>query len=394
MKLTIPCFIKGQNGEVEQLMFKFGNARRRAYSMKQKGVDRLVILRELRKETGLLTRYVWTAYDLIRPLPPHVTFGGIELQRLRENGKISKEKYHQRRNNLLACLGQAWFKGNQCLRLERDKLRVTVAPHNWIHLPILIPQRYEGYRKYLDGSRAYMVLLRRRDDGSGYDVGITIEVDEPKTPEPNRIMALDINAGHIDFAVVEKQGLKPVTIGKVNCHELLSCKRGKNKLVVHKTVNKVRSIAKHYGAEVVAGKLHTHSIKSRKIQRMSQFKLRQVLRYKLPLNGVDFKERSEAYTSKVGRVLSTPMGLDVHKASAYAFAIKVTDYPTFMFLRGALSNEGDGILRQRLSAGSGLTALHQLGLVHDEGSTPEATPQFMGWGGGNPFRTTILQTGV
>lgn len=394
MKLTIPCFIRGKNEDVERLMLKFGNARRRAYSMKQKGVDGLKIRRELREETGLASRYIWTAYSMIRPLPPHVTFGGIELQRLREKGKISKEEYHQRRNNLLACMGDISKKGNLCLRLEKDKLRLTVSQHSWIYLPILIPQRYEGYNKYLDGSRAYMVLLRRRDDNGGYDVRITIEVDEPETQDPKRVMALDINAGHIDFAVVEKQNLKPVAIGKVNCHELLSCRRGKNKLVVHKTVNKVKNIAKHYGAEVVAGKLHTHAIKGRKIQRMSQFKLRQTFRYKLPLNGVRFDECSEAYTSKVGKVLSKPMGLDIHKASAYSFAVKIIDYQTFTFLRSVLSNEGGGSLRQRLSEGSGLTALHQLGLVHDEGLTPEATPCFMGQGGGEPFNTNILQVKV
>lgn len=398
-KLTIPAFSRGPNGEIEELMYKFGNCRRRAYSMKQKEMNRLEIIRTLKKETGLLTRYVWTAYDMIKPLPPHVTFGGIGLQRLREKGKISRKEYHRRRNNILVCLGQAWFKGNQCLRVEGDELRVTVAPHSWIRLPLLIPQRYENFRKYLDGSRPYMVLIRRRDNGSNYDVRIIIDVDEPEIPEPKRVMALDINAGHIDFAVVEKQDLKPVAIGKVNCHELLSCKKGKNKLVVHKTVNKIRNIAKHYGAEAVAGKLKTLAVKghrysNRKIHRMSQFRLRQVLRYKLPLNGVRFQERSEAYTSKVGKVLSKPMGLDIHKASAYAFAVKVVNYPKFTFLRSVLPNEGDGSPRQRLSGGSGLTALHQPnGLVHNEAKA-EATPQYMVGVGVEPFTCHVLQVNV
>lgn len=138
-----------------------------------------------------------------------------------------------------------------------------------------------------------------------------------------------------------------------------------------------------------------HKRSNRKVHRMSQFRLRQVMRHKLPLHGIKFRERSEAYTSKVGGgALSKPMGLDIHKASAYAFAVKVIDYPKFMLLRGVLPNEGDGSPRQRLSEGSGLTALHQLGLVHDEASA-EATPQFMGWGGGvEPFQDTILQVKI
>jgi hypothetical protein len=129
---------------------------------------------------------------------------------------------------------------------------------------------------------------------------------------------------------------------------------------------------------------------------MSQFKLRQVMRYKLPLSGVRFSERSEAQTSKVGEKLSKPLGLDIHKASAYAFAIKAIDYHTFAFLRGAPLDEGDGSLRRRLSGGSGLTAPCQANrLARDEAEEAEATPQFMGWGGGfGPFHTTVLQVEV
>jgi IS605 OrfB family transposase len=368
MKLTIPCFIRGLNDDVERLMFKFGNARRRAYSMKQKGVARPEILKQLRRETGLPSRYVSAAYDTIKGLPPHVTFGGLELQRLREKGKISREEFHLRRNNLLVCRGDRSMRGNVCLRVEGDKLRVNVGTRKWVWLSLFIPEKYRGY---LNDPKPYTVVIRRRDDNSGYDVRITVDVDEPEMPEPKRVMALDLNAGHVDFAVVEKRNLRPVAFGRINCHELLSSRKGKNQQVVHKTVNKIMNIARHYKAEVVAGKLRTVRSNSRranrKIHRMSQFKLRQVMRYKLPLNGVKFGERSEAHTSKIGEVLSRPMGLDVHKASAYAFAVKVIDHHLFTLLRGVLSNEGDGILRQWQSGGSGPTAPHQTqGLVRDE----------------------------
>lgn len=43
--VAVPGFVEGINDDVEQLMHKFGNCRRRAYVMKQKGVDRLEILK-------------------------------------------------------------------------------------------------------------------------------------------------------------------------------------------------------------------------------------------------------------------------------------------------------------------------------------------------------------
>lgn len=113
------------NERVERLMRLFGVARRRAYSMKRKGINRLEIIRRLRKETSLHTRCMWTAYEMIRHLPPHVTFGGLELQRLREKGKITREEYRRSRNAILACLGQAYFNGNQCHYIESNPFAIV-----------------------------------------------------------------------------------------------------------------------------------------------------------------------------------------------------------------------------------------------------------------------------
>ena len=351
--------------------------------MKRKGTDRLSIIRQLREDSDIPARYVSAAYDTIKALPSHVTFGGLELQRLRETGKVTREEYHRRRNRLLVCRGEASQKGNLCLRIEEDgKLRVTVAGKQWVSLPFVVPEKY---RLRLAEAPYYTVALRRRDDCSGYDVRITIPVEEPATVnEPKRVMALDINSGHVDFAVVEKANLTPVAFGRFNCSTILDAQKAEKRRRIHLLVNKVRNVAKHYGAEVVAGKLRMLHPKNRnhanrKTQGMNQYAMRQIMAYKLPMNGVRYRERSEAYTSKVGRKLSKPLGLDVHKASAYAFSVKVIDYTSFMFLRSVHANEEDGILSMRLNGGNEPTVLHQtlMGLMHNEaGLLPaEATPQ-------------------
>jgi hypothetical protein len=51
--ITVPGYVEGISDDVEQLIRRFGNCRRRAYMMKQKGIDRLEILRQLHRETGL-----------------------------------------------------------------------------------------------------------------------------------------------------------------------------------------------------------------------------------------------------------------------------------------------------------------------------------------------------
>jgi IS605 OrfB family transposase len=407
--VAVPGFVEGINGDVEQLMRKFGNCRRRAYVMNQKGEDRLEILKQLHRETGLPVRYVYTAYDTIKALPSHVTFGGLKLQRLRETGQISREEYHARRNSMLACRGDRSREGNLCLRIEDNssRLRICIGPHQWIHVPLFIPEKYrKRYQALLDGSKPYTTILRRRLDRHGYDTKIIIPIESLATPlEPKRVMALDINSGHVDFAVAEKTSLKPVVFGKVNCSELVNAGHGKKEILTQKLVNKVGNIAKHYGAEVVAGKLRTLHCKgrrrmNRKTQGMNQFRMRQVLRYKLPLRGIRYRDMSEAYTTQVGRSLSRPLGVDMHKAAAYAFSVKVIDYPSFTFLRSVHANEDDGSLSMRLNGGSELTAPRQATHLTCNDShartCEEATPNLLGKGGLKPnqFQTHILQVRV
>ena len=411
MKFTVPAFVSSTHPEVESLIFAFENARRRAYVMKEKGIDRLAILRQLNREVRIPARYVSAAYDSIKALPPHVTFGGKKAQQLRQQGKLTRAEYRLCRNRILACRGEHAQKGNLCLRLvDGHALRVNIGDKRWIKLPIQIPKKY---RPLLRSDRAYTILLKRRMDMRGYDARITVDIEEPEMKPANRVMALDINSGHVDFAVVDKASLQPVVFGKVGCHELLDANKDKKRILLHRLVNKVGRIAKHYQAELVVGKLHSNYTNhrhrfNRRIQGMNQYTMRQIMRYKLPLKGCAFTELSENNTTKLGRRLSKPVGLDVHKAAAYAFAVKATDYPRFQsllrdvtFLHEFCAYEEDGIPSMRQVGGSEHTVPHQAltRLMCNELGVPllpsEATPN-QGTGGWphRPAQTSILQVKV
>ena len=411
MKFTVPGFVSGTHPEVESLIFAFENARRRAYMMKQKGMDRLAILRQLTREIRIPARYVSAAYDTIKMLPPHVTFGGKRAQQLRQRGKLTAEEYRRCRNRILACRGEHAQKGNLCLRIvDGHVLRVNVGPAKWVKLPIQIPKKY---RPLLRNCGAYTVLLRRRLDMRGYDARITVDIEEPEVKPAKRIMALDVNSGHVDFAVVDKASLQPVVSGKVDCHELLDANKDKKRILLHRLVNKVANIAKHYQAEVVAGKLHSNYTNhrhrfNRRIQGMNQYAMRQIMAYKLPLKGCVFTELSENNTTTLGRKLSKSIGLDVHKAAAYAFAVKATDYPRFQsllrdvtFLHEFCAYEEDGIPTMRQVGGSEHTVPHQAltRLMCNELGIPlrprEATPnQGTGDWPHRPAQTSILQVKI
>jgi IS605 OrfB family transposase len=366
---------------LENLYRRFGTARRRAYMLKQHGVPKSEIERILQEELGLNSRYIKDAYHSIENLPPHVTFGGLELQRLRERGKISREEFHKRRNSLIISRGDRTKKGNLNARLVRENgrllLRINLSLNGrdgcWIYLELFIPEKYlERYGHLLDGSRPYTVVIKRREDGR-HDVKIMVEVPEGPRPETKRVMSLDVNAGHVDFAIAEKE--RVLAVGRINCHEVQHASANKTENLLRKVANKIRNIADHYGARVVYGKLNTAGFRgnrgaNRRIRRIPHRKLGRILEYKCGA-----ERRSEAFTTKVGREISPRVGLDIHKCSAAAFALKTLDFEAFKALRlplggiprGVAPDEGDGSPRCRLSAGSGPTALAQAnGLGGDE----------------------------
>jgi len=388
-KLAIPATLARidprDEARLEELYRRFDNARRRAYTLKQRGIPKAEVERILQEQLGLNSRYVKDAYHSIKDLPPHVTFGGLKLQRLRERGEISREEYRRRRDSLIVSRGDRTKKGNLNARIVRVDgklmLRINVPPgagvsERWIYPELFIPEKYlRRYGHLLDGGWPYTVTIKRREDG-GHDVRIVVEVPEEPKPEPKRVMALDVNAGHVDFAVAERE--RVVATGRINCHEVQHASSNKTDNLLHATANKIRDIARHHGARVVYGRLSTAKFRgnrgaNRRVKRIPHRKLGSILEYKCGA-----EPRSEAYTTKLGVCLSHLVGLDVHKCSAAAFALKVLDYGAFKALRsspdgiprGVASDEGDGSPRRRLSAGSGLTALHQAdGLVHDEAAS-------------------------
>jgi IS605 OrfB family transposase len=159
-----------------------------------------------------------------------------------------------------------------------------------------------------------------------------------------------------------------VAIGKFNHHETQYTRRGKRDHLLKKLVEKIGNLARHYEAEVVVGHLNTGRFKSwnkkatRKVRQLPQYKFRQLLK-RLELQGIKVSERSEAYTSKLGDVISQLIGYDIHKCAAIMFALKVINYDLFKqlktFLFGVPSYEAYGRRRRRRRRESGLTALIQ-----------------------------------
>jgi len=376
IELTIPARIElseEEEKELQNLFFAFGKARRLCYSLRQKyelkgRMSRSEIIKRVQELTGLNSRYVKDAYATIENLPPHVTFGGLNNQRLREKGKITREEYKKRRNSIIYARGDKTKGGNLNLRIVEvageKYLRVNIGDRKWLLLKLFIPHKYmKKYAQYLNGSHPYSVLIKRKDNNEGYDVRITIRV-ECALKEGTRLIALDMNKSHIDFCVLDKKHKDVVAVGKINTAELQNTRSEKREHQIKKVANKVKNLAKHFNADVVIGKLHTSNFKShrkanRMVHQMPQFKLRKWIKHICVKNGVKCEERSEANTTKVGRILSHIFGLDVHKCSAIAFALKLLDFRMFKLLSVVASNDVNGRRRGRRRRGSSPTGTAQ-----------------------------------
>jgi len=375
MEITIPASIELSEEDekaLKNLFFAFGKARRLCYSLRQKyelrgEMSRSEIIKRVQELTGLNSRYVKDAYATIEHLPAHATFGGLKNQRLREKGKITREEYKKRRNSIIYARGDKTKAGNLNLRIVEiageKYLRVNIGDRKWLLLKLFIPHKYmKKYAQYLDGSHPYSVLIKRRDDNTGYDVRITIRA-ECAFKEGSRLIALDINKSHIDFCVMDKHLKNVVAIGKINTAELQNTRSEKREHQIKKVAHKIKNIAKHFNADVFIGKLRTSYFKSHRkanriVHQMPQFKLRKWIKHICVKNGVKCEERSEAYTTRVGRMLSLILGLDVHKCAAIAFALK-SDFHVFKLLSGVSSYEGDGSPRGWRKRGSSLTGTAQ-----------------------------------
>ena len=242
-------------------------------------------------------------------------------------------------------------------------LRVNIGDRKWLLLKLFIPDKYmKKYAKYLDGSHPYSVLIKRKDNDDKYDVRITIRA-ECALNEGSRLIALDMNKSHIDLCVLDKKHKDVVAVGKINTSELQNTRSNKREHQIKKVAHKVKNLAKHFNADVFIGKLRTSNFKShrkanRMVHQMPQFKLRKWIKHICMKNGVICEERSEANTTKVGRILSHILGLDVHKCAAIAFALK-SDFHVFKLLSVVSSYEGDGSLRGRRKRGSSPTGTAQ-----------------------------------
>lgn len=377
VEVSIPAFIHTISDEekncLDALFHRFGNAKRRAYNMKHKNIPKKDIERNLQIETGLNARYIKDAYYTIKDLPTHVTFGGIKNQRLREKGKITKEELHYRRNSTLYSRGDKTKKGNLNIRLiiERNRkiLRLKDPLNNkYLFVELFIPDKYwEKYNDRLNGERPYSVLIKRKNNKYYVYFQIRKPIREKTT---KRVMALDTNAGHIDYAVMDKKKEKLVEVGKIHTPETQHAGKGKRDTLCWKVGNKIARISEHYNAEVVTGKLNTGKYKgraNRTIHNMPQYKLRQRIKQKVNEKGIKVSVRSEAYTSKIGKHLGRKIGLDIHKSSAILFGLKYINYPLFKGLQSEVCrNEGSGSQTTIHTVGSELTVPTQSNLGSNE----------------------------
>jgi hypothetical protein len=252
--------------------------------------------------------------------PAKIIFGGKNNLRLIIRGRISKEKWHQTRNNQLLSRGERHQKGNLNLRfIELNEvifLRVNVGKRKWIHIPAFLPKEVG---KFLQGTQPYGVRILRKN--KSYELRVNFEETYIITIDFKKgAIGLDFNHGTIDLAVTNSQGQLKAT-HTIQCYELTSSRKHKRAWLVGNLAKRVIRFAKYWKRglvierlkDVARGQSNQHKFAHRNF-------LEAVLR-RAKREGVETRIVNPAFTSVIGKWKYVPYyQLTVHQAAALVIA--------------------------------------------------------------------------
>ena len=151
-------------------------------------------------------KYSIKKQSILKPLK--LIFGGKENYRLKQENKISKEKFKQNRLSPLSSIGESQFKGNRKFNINSD-LTITFKPNSKQHFNfrLIYGQNQEHYLKSL-----YELSLNKSISIS-YKLDkdyIYITFDESKLTNKeenikiqNRVLGIDMNPNYIGWSIVD-----------------------------------------------------------------------------------------------------------------------------------------------------------------------------------------------
>jgi len=180
------------------------SASRSAYQAQQKSLKNNDIRKYVKQNfmQSLNQRYINDACSNASQISKsHVIFGGKKLWKDLVNGKISKGKWHNKRNNQLYSRGDRSQQGNPNIRIQGNRIYIN-DPNNrgkWLEGSIFIP------KKFSINQDCYDVRILWRNNRFEIKIGYEQEIPDSISQIPGSI-GIDINPDGVALAETNGHG--------------------------------------------------------------------------------------------------------------------------------------------------------------------------------------------
>jgi IS605 OrfB family transposase len=245
-----------------------------------------------------------------------------------KNGKISKQEWHDKRNNQIYSRGDVTKIGNPNTRIVGDKLRITVGFKEFIFYKLFIPDKFKNdLNSLLVSKQAYNVRLIRKDNNR-FRVVIDYSISAPlnKIGFSKGTIGIDTNIDRIAICEVAKDGNFIKSFSLIN-NKLQFASVNKRNYEISLLVKRVIQFSKDKNKGIVFEnlKFKKNFNKNHKLNRIkSNFvyrKFLELLERKCIENGIFYKKVNPAYTSIIGKLKYKDIyKINTHEASAFVIA--------------------------------------------------------------------------
>ncbi|MEM3923733.1 MAG: hypothetical protein QXZ48_05505 [Zestosphaera sp.] len=310
------------------LAYKFRRNLVRAVKMYARGVDKLVIVKEITRELNL--GYADTIYKMAKLIVEGARRNGSNLLKIKV------------RKLFIASRGFSANKGNRNIRLEStNTLYVNIPREGWVKFKVSFGERYVPLVKELvelaeSRKTSYTAKIVFRNGRIYLHLSIPVELYlkyfGKGEARGDLIAGFDLNSDRVNMVIVDKSGVirdaKTEWFPEVTSHGFPGVKARAIRL---QALAKLLSYAYHHGVSVTVFE-DLDRIKRRKFtgspitnRKMSRFPKRKLLEHAVVMalkHGFKVYLVDPSNTSVVGSYLSRELGLDKHTASAYMLTAK------------------------------------------------------------------------
>ncbi|MFX0114755.1 MAG: hypothetical protein ACFFB3_09410 [Candidatus Hodarchaeota archaeon] len=250
-----------------------------------------------------------------------------------QQGKLTKNEWHQRRNNGLYCVGEANRKGNANLRIHydppTDQFSFSILIDGGkkgerITAPLYVPTPFKKtFKRHAKGICPYTVRVQLSQAGTRLRVLVSSDHLNPTTPNGQGIAGIDINPTGIAVTLLYPDGNFRASRWFAQ-PELLYVRTGSRRSCIGNLIKRILEWVKSYGVNTLAVEDLQFSKQygaCRQLNRVkSNFVYRQLLtriQSQALKKGFAVKEVNPAYISILGAVkYARPYGLNGHQAAA------------------------------------------------------------------------------